>query len=120
MRGSQGSRLQELKDRIFSQRATKGYQLTSSGRRDILKPSPAKVHLAWLDGVSWEVRANRKSRMVVAQEPEQASPSWNQVSRMDYQGLSTLTLKSRSYTPSYPRTEAFFSIMLDIQQVLYR
>lgn len=104
MRGSQGSRLQELKDGIFSQRATKGYQLTSpSGRRDILKPSPTKVHLAWLDEVSWEVRASRKSRMVVSQEPEQASPSWNQVSRMDYQGWSTITLKSRSYTPRLPQ-----------------
>lgn len=61
----------------------------------------------------------RKIRQVVAQEPEQDRPSWNQVLRTDYRGLQMLTLKSRGYTPSYPRTEASFSIMLETRKVLY-
>lgn len=119
MRDSQGSSLQELTDWIFSQRATKGQQLRSSGRRGKLKLSLTKIPSSVLEQVSWEVRVIRKIRQVVAQEPEQDRPSWNQVLRRDYQGLQMLTLKSRGYTPSYPRTEASFSIILETRKVPY-
>lgn len=52
MRDSQGSSLQELTDWIFSQRATKGQQLLSSGRRGKLKLSLTKIPSSVLEQVS--------------------------------------------------------------------